>query len=86
MDPLTGVRISPGLPIKSKLLSIFGDIFREKPKVLTKKLQEEAELAAIVCSGAECPLVYTKHAIEWNLSDAAKMPVHEAIKVRNYMR
>ena len=53
---------------------------------MTKKLQEEAELAVIVCSGAECPLVYAKRVIEWNLSDAAKMPIHEARKVRNYMR
>ncbi len=27
---------------------------------MTKKLQEEAELAVIVYSGAECPLVYAK--------------------------
>jgi len=39
---------------------------------LTKKLQEEAELAVMVFSGAECPLVYAKRVIEWNLPDPAK--------------
>jgi len=53
---------------------------------LTKKLQEEAELAVIVCSDAECPLVYAKRVIKWNLPDPAKMPIHEARKVRNTLK
>jgi len=40
------------------------DISHKKPRVLSRKLQEEAELAVIVCSGGEFPLVYAKRVEE----------------------
>lgn len=62
------------------------DISHKKPKLLTKELQEKAEIAVIVCSGAECPLVYVKHIEEWNMPDPAKMSLDEARKVREAIK
>ncbi|MBS7622037.1 hypothetical protein KEJ32_08010, partial [Candidatus Bathyarchaeota archaeon] len=54
------------------------DISRKKPQMLTRELQEKAEMAVIVCSGSLCPVVYTRHVEEWNVPDPAKMPLEEA--------
>ena len=53
---------------------------------MTRELQEKAEIAIIVCSGSLCPVVYTKHVEEWNMSDPAKMPLDEARKVRDAVK
>jgi len=50
---------------------------------LTKELQKKAEVAVIVCSGSECPLVYAKKVEEWNIPDPAPMPLDEARKIRD---
>lgn len=62
------------------------DISRKKPKIMTRELQEKADIAIIVCSGALCPVVYTKHVEEWNMPDPAKMPLDEARKVRGAIK
>jgi protein-tyrosine-phosphatase len=62
------------------------DIRRKKPQPLTRALQEEAEIAVIVCSGTLCPVVYTKHVEEWSMPDPAKMPFEEARKVRDEIK
>ena len=62
------------------------NISNKKPKLLTKELQEKAEIAIIVCSGNQCPLVYTKKVEEWNVPDPAKMPIDEARKIRDVIK
>lgn len=62
------------------------DISRKKPQPLTKEIQEKANIAIIVCSGSQCPLVFAKHIEEWNIPDPAKMPLNEARKIRNTIK
>jgi arsenate reductase len=62
------------------------DITNKKPKLLTKELQENAEIAIIVCSGNQCPLVYTKKVENWNIPDPAKMSINEARKIRDIIK
>lgn len=62
------------------------DISHKKPQMMTRELQEYAEVAIIVCSGSLCPVVYTKHAEEWNMPDPAKMPLGEARKIRDAIK
>jgi len=62
------------------------DITNKKPKLLTKELQENVEIAIIVCSGNQCPLVYTKKVENWNIPDPAKMSINEARKIRDIIK
>lgn len=62
------------------------DISNKKPKLLTKELQEKAEIAIIVCSGTQCPLVYAKKVEDWNIDNPAKMPINEARKIRDTIK
>jgi len=82
--------IRPGLEIHPNAIRLMHeegiDISQKKPKILTKELQEKAELAIIVCSGSECPLVYAKEVEEWNIPDPAGMPLEEARKIRDYIK
>ena len=62
------------------------DISHKKPQMMTRELQEKAEIAVIVCSGALCPVVYTRHVEEWNMPDPAQMPLDEARHVRDAIK
>jgi Protein-tyrosine-phosphatase len=62
------------------------DINHKKPRMITRELQEKADIAVIVCSGALCPVVYTRHVEEWNMPDPAKMPLEEARRVRDAIK
>ncbi|MEM1575529.1 MAG: arsenate reductase ArsC [Nitrososphaerota archaeon] len=62
------------------------DISNKKPKLLTKEIQEIAEIAIIVCSGNKCPLVYAKKVEDWDIPDPAKMPINEARKIRDIIK
>lgn len=62
------------------------NIGHKKPQMMTRELQEKAEVAIIVCSGSLCPVVYTKHVEEWNMPDPAKMPLDEARRVRDAIK
>jgi len=62
------------------------DISHKKPQMMTRELQENAEIAIIVCNGSLCPVVYTKHVEEWDMPDPAKMPLEEARKVRDAIK
>ncbi|MEM2357264.1 MAG: arsenate reductase ArsC [Candidatus Bathyarchaeia archaeon] len=62
------------------------DISHKKPQIMTRELQEKAEIAIIVCSGNLCPVVYAKHVEEWNMPDPAKMLIEEARKVRDEIK
>jgi len=62
------------------------DISHKKPQMMTRELQEKAEIAVIVCSGALCPVVYTLHVEEWNMPDPAQMPLDEARRVRDSIK
>jgi len=62
------------------------DISRKKPQIMTRELQEKADIAVIVCSGALCPVVYTRHVEEWNMPDPAQMPLEEARHVRDAIK
>jgi len=62
------------------------DISHKKPQLLTREMQETADIAVIVCSGALCPIVYTEHVEEWDMPDPAKMPLEEARKIRDAIK
>jgi protein-tyrosine-phosphatase len=62
------------------------DISHKKPQMMTRELQEKAEIAVIVCSGDLCPVVYTRHVEEWNMPDPAQMPLDEARRVRDSIK
>ncbi len=62
------------------------DISHKKPQIMTRELQEKAEIAIIVCSGSLCPLVYTRRVEEWNMPDPARMPLEEARKIRDVIK
>jgi len=62
------------------------DISHQKPKLLTKEIQEKVEIAIIVCSGALCPIIYAKHVEEWNVPDPAEMSLDEARKIRDIIK
>ncbi|MDW8061424.1 MAG: arsenate reductase ArsC [Nitrososphaerota archaeon] len=62
------------------------DISCKKPQLLTRELQEKADLAVIVCSGALCPIVYNEYVEEWDIPDPAKMPLEEARKIRDVIK
>ena len=62
------------------------DISHKKPQMMTRELQEKADIAIIVCSGALCPVVYTRHGEEWNMPDPAQMPLEEARRVRDTIK
>jgi protein-tyrosine-phosphatase len=62
------------------------DISQKKPQLMTRELQRKADIAIIVCSGNECPVVYAKHVEEWNIQDPAKMSLEEARKIRDEIK
>jgi len=62
------------------------NISHKKPQVMTRELQEKADIAVIVCSGALCPVVYARHVEEWNMPDPAQMPLEEARHVRDSIK
>ncbi|MBS7642829.1 arsenate reductase ArsC [Candidatus Bathyarchaeota archaeon] len=62
------------------------DISHKKPQLLTREMQEAADIAVIVCSGALCPILYTERVEEWNMPDPARMPLEEARKVRDAIK
>lgn len=62
------------------------DITHKKPQIITKELQERADIAVIVCSGALCPIVHTRYVEEWNIPDPANMPLDEARKIRDAIK
>ena len=62
------------------------NISHKKPKMMTRELQEKADIAVIVCSGALCPVVYTRHVEEWNMPDPAQMSLEEARRVRDAIK
>ncbi|MEM2569985.1 MAG: arsenate reductase ArsC [Candidatus Bathyarchaeia archaeon] len=62
------------------------DISHKKPQLLTREIQEAADMAVIVCSGALCPIVYTERVEEWDMPDPAKMPLEEARKIRDAIK
>lgn len=57
------------------------DLSNKKPKMLSKEMEAEAEIAVIVCSGSECPVVNVKHVENWKIEDPAEMKVEDARKV-----
>ncbi|MCS7146221.1 MAG: arsenate reductase ArsC [Nitrososphaerota archaeon] len=62
------------------------DISAKKPRYLTRELQEEADLAVIVCSGDECPVVFAKKVLVWGIPDPADKPYDEAKKLRDEIK
>jgi len=57
------------------------DISDRKPKKLTREMEAEADIAVIVCSGSECPVVNVKHVENWGIEDPAGMSLEDARKV-----
>jgi len=62
------------------------DISYKRPRLLTRELQENVDMAVIVCSGSECPLLFVDRVEEWGLPDPAKMSIEEARVIRNLIK
>jgi protein-tyrosine-phosphatase len=62
------------------------DIGDKTPQLLTRELQEAADMVVVVCSGLSCPSVKAKHVEVWSLPDPADMPLEEAKKVRDEIK
>jgi protein-tyrosine-phosphatase len=62
------------------------DISNRKPQALTQELQLKADIGAIVCGSAECPVVYAKYVESWGMPDPAKMTIGEARKIRDEIK
>ncbi|NHV99988.1 MAG: arsenate reductase ArsC [Thaumarchaeota archaeon] len=59
------------------------DVSGRKPRKLTREMEAEADIAVIVCSGSECPVVNVKHVEHWGFEDPAEMSLEEAREVVN---
>lgn len=57
------------------------DISDKKPKKLTREMEAEADIAVIVCSGSECPVVNVKHVENWGIEDPAEKNLEDARKI-----
>jgi arsenate reductase len=57
------------------------DISNKKPKKLTREMEEEADVAVIVCSGSECPVVNVKHVENWGVDDPAEKSLEDARRI-----
>ncbi|MEM1557352.1 MAG: low molecular weight phosphatase family protein [Thermoproteota archaeon] len=57
------------------------DLSDKKPKKLSKEMEAEVEIAVIVCSGSECPVVNVKHVENWEIEDPAEMRLEDARKI-----
>jgi len=62
------------------------DLSHQKPQLLTRELQEKAEVAVIVCGEGSCPVVRAKRVEKWNIPDPAKMSLEEARKIRDIIK
>ncbi|MCS7132461.1 MAG: arsenate reductase ArsC [Aigarchaeota archaeon] len=62
------------------------DISGKRPRHLTREIQEQSNLAVIVCSGSQCPVIYADRVLEWNIPDPADMPLDEARKIRDEIK
>ena len=62
------------------------DISGKRPRILDKEIQEQADLTIIVCSGSQCPVIYAKKVLEWNIPDPADLPLEEARRIRNEIK
>ena len=62
------------------------DITEQRPKVLTMKMVEEADIVIIMGCGADvCPVV-PKRVEEWRIEDPAGKPIAKFREVRNEIR
>jgi arsenate reductase len=59
------------------------DVSGRKPRKLIREMEAEADIAVIVCSGSECPVVNVKHVEHWGFEDPAEMSLEEAREVVN---
>jgi len=57
------------------------DISGGKPKKLTREMEAEADIAVMVCSGSECPVINVKHVENWGVEDPAEMSLEDARRV-----
>jgi len=62
------------------------DISGKKPRLLNREIQEQADLTIIVCSGSQCPVIYAKRVMEWNIPDPADLPLEEARRIRDEIK
>ncbi|MCS7138525.1 MAG: arsenate reductase ArsC [Crenarchaeota archaeon] len=69
-------------PVAIQLMAERGiDISGKKPKKLSKEMEAEAEIAVIVCSGSECPVVSVKYVENWGIEDPAEMSLEDARRI-----
>lgn len=57
------------------------DISGKRPKKLTSEIQSQADIAIMVCSGSECPLVNAEHIEDWGIEDPAEMSLEDARRI-----
>ncbi len=57
------------------------DISGKTPRKLAGEMEAEADIAVIVCSGSECPVVNVKHVENWEIEDPAGKSLEGARKI-----
>jgi protein-tyrosine-phosphatase len=63
------------------------DISHKKPRLMTREVQEKADLVIIVCSGGSmCPMVQARRVEVWEMPDPAQMSLEEARRVRDRIK
>lgn len=59
------------------------DLADRKPKLLTSKLAEQADLVVTMGCGDECPFIPGKRYIDWELPDPSGRPITEVRALRD---
>jgi protein-tyrosine-phosphatase len=63
------------------------DISHKKPRVMTREIQEKADLVIIVCGGGSmCPMVQARRVEVWDVPDPAQMSLEEARRLRDMIK
>ena len=70
-------------PVIEVMQEIGIDLTNQTPKLLTRKLAEQADLIITMGCGDECPVVPGKQYLNWDLPDPADQPVPTVREIRD---
>ncbi len=59
------------------------DLSERTPKLLTRKLAEQADIVVTMGRGDQCPYIPGKRYIDWDLSDPSGQPVERVRQIRD---
>ncbi len=59
------------------------DLTNRTPRLLTRKLADQADLIITMGCGDECPVIPGKHHLDWDLRDPADQPIATVRAIRD---